>query len=826
MADINTPKQHKLFLSYSRQELYFAESLVKELSPDFDIWFDIQRLRPGIDWAAEIRSGLDDCDALVLVASETSLHSPYVADEWERVLFERKMPLYILVFESVRFEPYTVLQTDRVLRLDLLKAQATGIIDCRRTFQRSVTRLRTSIQAYFTPDSHPAPQPEDRIPAPIKFDLSFRGKSLLQLTIPTLVPIPVAAVALSLLLNIAVVTFLLVTIFWIRWPLVVVGIATTALLFNQLLEFLARRFRYNQIRWTLLVVGLLTLPAAFGLGQTWIALQAILWPIALWQLFNSKALLHWAPRGQGPAALRHGFFFFQKYRAHFSSSPTEMNYVVYANPADSCIADKVREIMNKAGFTEGWKETEHHTDIRLCILSNRSTVQDFAAITDTSDQLIWIVASHLADIGPYRVYSNRQWVDWRTQSPIILRRMAEELRPDHDETVYRELSVNVTPEDFAQRLIPSSAGIFNIILFIATGCLAGLVGLAAIRSVEAPSPEVIGFGLILPIAVSLLLIRFSNWLTSRELGYFQGGLIFLLPVAAVTFLALKFLPALVVAGWLLFVLVTGLRLWLPPRSQHGLPFFSFRRHLPLWRRNVFIFIVIALIVNGLLGDTGFNGTPTTPVESIRYEPISPVPSLTLSVPSHWLTRPIADETALSQFGRETQFATPLFYITGAIGYGDVAFIGENSAISDLHAQKRARILAREAQLNWVALNQELPLLAPIVLSVWTTIDNRDANVVLADKTAELLRSGNPTMDTSLSDTTIKGNGNSKFQCYHILSRVHSRLVEEEWYCAKRASKYIVFISASGLIANEQRPVINHILELAVTRRSIVRGRSR
>src|SRR5579872_3416655 len=113
MADTSTPKHAKLFLSYSRQELYFAESLVNELSSDFDVWFDIQRLRPGIDWGAEIRHGLDDCDALVLVASETALHSPYVADEWERVLFERKMPVYILVFESVRFEPYAVPQTDR-----------------------------------------------------------------------------------------------------------------------------------------------------------------------------------------------------------------------------------------------------------------------------------------------------------------------------------------------------------------------------------------------------------------------------------------------------------------------------------------------------------------------------------------------------------------------------------------------------------------------------------------------------------------------------------------------------------------------------------------
>src|SRR5262249_10222427 len=146
-----------------------------------------------------------------------------------------------------------------------------------------------------------------------------------------------------------------------------------------------------------------------------------------------------------------------------------------------------------------------------CILSNMSTPHDFAAVADTSDQLVWIVASHLADISPYRAFSNRQWVDWRSQSTIILRRMAAELRPEPEDRIYRELSVNVTPEDFGQRLIPWSASIFNVLLFIITGCLAGLVGLAAIRAVVEPRPEVIVFGLIVPIGVGLLVFRYSNW---------------------------------------------------------------------------------------------------------------------------------------------------------------------------------------------------------------------------------------------------------------------------------------------------------------------------
>ena len=77
MADV-LPDRPKIFLSYSRQELYFAEEVVQELSKQFDVWFDIQRLKPGLDWDADIKQGNDECAALVLIVSEASLHSPNV----------------------------------------------------------------------------------------------------------------------------------------------------------------------------------------------------------------------------------------------------------------------------------------------------------------------------------------------------------------------------------------------------------------------------------------------------------------------------------------------------------------------------------------------------------------------------------------------------------------------------------------------------------------------------------------------------------------------------------------------------------------------------
>ena len=42
------------FISYSRSQLYFAESVAVELERmKVDVWFDLQQLKTGEDWASE-----------------------------------------------------------------------------------------------------------------------------------------------------------------------------------------------------------------------------------------------------------------------------------------------------------------------------------------------------------------------------------------------------------------------------------------------------------------------------------------------------------------------------------------------------------------------------------------------------------------------------------------------------------------------------------------------------------------------------------------------------------------------------------------------------
>ncbi len=122
----------RIFLSYSRREFYFAESLALNLQKkSIPLWFDVWALAPGIEWEIDIKNGLDTCDALVLIASSASLASPYVQREWKHALRNRK-PVYIALFENVKLP-------------EALQHSAT-IIDFRAKFERGVDLLAEAIE--------------------------------------------------------------------------------------------------------------------------------------------------------------------------------------------------------------------------------------------------------------------------------------------------------------------------------------------------------------------------------------------------------------------------------------------------------------------------------------------------------------------------------------------------------------------------------------------------------------------------------------------------------------------------------------------------------
>src|SRR3972149_4743144 len=72
------------FKSYSRKQLYFAEAIALHLQKEgIEIWFDLQQLGAGTDWASALKKGYGNCKHLVLVVSQTALDSQYVEVEWD-----------------------------------------------------------------------------------------------------------------------------------------------------------------------------------------------------------------------------------------------------------------------------------------------------------------------------------------------------------------------------------------------------------------------------------------------------------------------------------------------------------------------------------------------------------------------------------------------------------------------------------------------------------------------------------------------------------------------------------------------------------------------
>lgn len=116
----------RAFLSYSRQQYHFAESLALTLqNKGVALWFDVQQLEPGSDWKADIEDGLTRSDTVLLLASKAALASPYVEREWRHAL-ERRKVVIVGVIESVRIPP------------DL---RAMPILDLRGDFARATDQL-------------------------------------------------------------------------------------------------------------------------------------------------------------------------------------------------------------------------------------------------------------------------------------------------------------------------------------------------------------------------------------------------------------------------------------------------------------------------------------------------------------------------------------------------------------------------------------------------------------------------------------------------------------------------------------------------------------
>ncbi|MGH9696048.1 MAG: toll/interleukin-1 receptor domain-containing protein, partial [Bryobacteraceae bacterium] len=86
-----------LFISYSRKDYYFAESLAFHLLQcGVPVWLDVKDLRPGGLWERDLEAALDASSCFLLVASPESLKSSHVRSEWQRAKAQQKRIVIVL----------------------------------------------------------------------------------------------------------------------------------------------------------------------------------------------------------------------------------------------------------------------------------------------------------------------------------------------------------------------------------------------------------------------------------------------------------------------------------------------------------------------------------------------------------------------------------------------------------------------------------------------------------------------------------------------------------------------------------------------------------
>jgi hypothetical protein len=73
-----------VFVSYSRKDNEFVERLTNDLrQAGIKVWRDVDAILPGQEWASEIKSGVEQAEALLFVSSQNSVYSEWMSRELE-----------------------------------------------------------------------------------------------------------------------------------------------------------------------------------------------------------------------------------------------------------------------------------------------------------------------------------------------------------------------------------------------------------------------------------------------------------------------------------------------------------------------------------------------------------------------------------------------------------------------------------------------------------------------------------------------------------------------------------------------------------------------
>jgi hypothetical protein len=561
----------KLFISYSRRQLYFAEALALHLQAGGqDVWFDLQQLHVGSAWADGLQSGVGDATRLLLVVSKAALESPWTRAEWEGMA-AKGAELVLVVFEDV-----------------VLPAALQGLptYDFRAGFEPPLHALLAWLQGRVPPR-------HDAIPAPNRLGLPLRLPTMVWAIGAALV-LPLAAMLLGLA------TALLTGRTLVAGWMTICSVAAAWIAAGHAPPFWRRSIDLRRLKRGLLrslLLGLLAIVPAVFIWQSW-ALGGLLmlpWLAMFWLyafgLRRSAALLRWMTPDEALQPLRRAVHqpllaagdrlaeAGQAEPATVAHQP--FRYALHAAAADRPLARRIESIL--AAQQHQRVAADASPDHQLAVLSNRSSRAWIQGLTRAHPgRLISIVASTI-ELGEQLADTARfQWVDFRAADPRDIETLARSLVDQRG--TQRSSALEATPEAIDRWKVPggihllrSATELFGA--FALVWALTDLVGMLLVPGLLHHAGAAINLprALLLGATGGLFL-----WLSSQAMVYRRvpAALMYPLLIGAVSAVALmarvfpKFLqdrPWLPLVLFLPFVLYSMLdgRHWLPAFAPKG-----------------------------------------------------------------------------------------------------------------------------------------------------------------------------------------------------------------------------------------------------------------
>lgn len=501
-----------LFVSYSRKQMYFAEAVALYLQrAGFEVWFDLQKLGPGVDWSSALKDGYNNCEKLVLIASKAAIESRYVQVEWEAALSNGREVIVVLT------EAMTLPESLR----------ASPVYDARTHFEQTTQ----SLIAYFrgeTPARHdPVPAPGRfplplTMPLPIWFTLFVMALPAISVWITTAL-FPVGEYLYQYAIGVGVGLYLLVVHgitafrFWRhairfeevkngRWNLLWAQTGTSLICW--LLLFLSESSPFARL------VGVLILL---------LPLVTVYWAFRV--LTRSADILRWFPSGDADQDMRESIQgkLVADHKEAEDSQPetTGVSFAIHSDPADKALAEQISSVFEKEGCKPA---PENRANTHLVILTNRTSKQWLVERNDSlSGRVIYILGTNIDTSPELQPILQKQVVDFRMGRLKTIQALASRLANEQSEQV--EYGMQVAPKGFSHFYsLPFIVWLVWNVFVLAAGILIlwGLNNLSQGGSVAAV------LGVALWLCFDLLMMRrislpaFFHKLTGNRFAWFAS----------------------------------------------------------------------------------------------------------------------------------------------------------------------------------------------------------------------------------------------------------------------------------------------------------------